>query len=282
MLAVLLGLPGEICRAAEEKVMPYDAPDQVVWHKKSGTWFVSNLGGGISLARDGVGWITRLAADGRVTDARWLAGFDAPSGMVATDDTLYVCDRDGLVEVDIASAAVRKKHPLPDALFVNDVARAADGSLYVSDFFGNRIYRIPPGGVPEVFLEGEELNTPDGLFIEGRTLYVATWGKISNKATFATSRKGKILMIDLKTKAIRPYVKGVEEVGNMEGLTKAGGAFYATDWARGALLRITPGGFTAILTGLSHPTDPDYSPELGLLAFPQHGTNQVLFLKIGK
>jgi sugar phosphate isomerase/epimerase len=42
----------------------FDAPDQSVWHSESKTWFVSNLGGGISLDKDNYGWISRLDASG--------------------------------------------------------------------------------------------------------------------------------------------------------------------------------------------------------------------------
>jgi len=267
----------------ESKVAAFDAPDQAVWHQKTRSWFVSNLGGGISLARDGYGWIARLDETGKVVSPRWLDGFDAPSGMVATEDTLYVCDRSGLVEVDIPTAKVRKKYPLPEASFVNDVARSENGDLYISDFFGNRIYRIPSGSdKPEIFVEGEELDTPDGLLVDGGTLFVAAWGKLTDRATFATSKLGRVLAIDLKTRSIQPFVKNRDEIGNLEGLAKVGDALYATDWARGALLRITREGATDILTGLSHPSDPGYSPQLGTIAIPEHGTNRVLFLKVAE
>jgi sugar phosphate isomerase/epimerase/sugar lactone lactonase YvrE len=257
----------------------FDAPDQAVWHAPSRTWFVSNLGGGISLKRDGYGWITRLDASGAVLTARWLEGFDAPSGMVTTDETLYVCDRDGLIEVDIASGSVRKKHLLPEGKFINDVARASNGDLYVSDFSANRIYQISKGGKPEVFIDDPRLDTPDGLLMVGNNLIVATWGPITNSATFETSRLGTMLSVDLNTKKIRPY-KGEGEIGNLEGLTHVDGTIYVTDWMRGALMRETATGWEDVLTGLKNPTDPGYAPELGIIAVPEHTGNRVLFLRV--
>ena len=259
----------------------FDAPDQAVWHAPSKTWFVSNLGGGISLARDGYGWIARLDADGKVLSPRWLDGFDAPSGMIATPDTLYVCDRDGLAEVDIASASIRKMHLIQGGLFINDVALAANGDLFVSDFSANRIYRIPQGGTPEIFLEDGRLDTPDGLLIIDNNLIVGTWGPIIEPASFKTSRPGTMLSIDLKTKEITPY-NNSGSVGNMEGLTRANGAIYATDWMRGALIRETATGWEDVLTGLKNPTDPGYAPELGIVAVPEHTGNRVLFLQVGQ
>ncbi|WP_042245567.1 hypothetical protein [Jejuia pallidilutea] len=74
----------------------------------------------------------------------------------------------------------------------------------------------------------------------------------------------------------------VKEVGNLEGITKAGNHYYITDWASGKLLKVNPKTkkVTELIKGLSHPTDPMYAKELGVIAFPQHGKNQVLILSI--
>ena len=44
----------------------FDAPDQAVWHAPTKTWFVSNLGGGISLEKDNYGWITQVDQSGNI------------------------------------------------------------------------------------------------------------------------------------------------------------------------------------------------------------------------
>ena len=123
----------------------YDAPDQVIWHAPSKTWFVSNLGGGISLAEDGDGWITRTDAKGNIIDPHWIGkkeGMHAPSGMTITDKFLYVVDRDGVYEIDIENQNITTFFPIPTGEFLNDIVRSSNGDLYVSDFFGNRIYKI--------------------------------------------------------------------------------------------------------------------------------------------
>jgi len=123
------------CKQQSEKVnneVVYDAPDQVLWHAKSNTWFVSNLGGGISLEKDGYGWITRLNESGEVLNAQWIKGMDAPSGMICTDEKLFVCDRSGVYQIDIAKGEIEEEFLLPDAEFVNDVCISANGDLYVS------------------------------------------------------------------------------------------------------------------------------------------------------
>ena len=245
--------------SAKEPVSPiYDAPDQVVWDPSSRSWFVSNLGGGISLKRDGYGWIVRLDQSGKVINPRWIENLDAPSGMAVTGNLLYVVDRDGLYEINITTANISHFYKIIDPQFLNDVALGPDGKIYVSDFSAQRIYRIDPQSKNvEIFIESEKLDTPDGLYVDGSNLIVASWGPIVDPATFATSRKGAVLTIDLHTKTIKPYLKEGLEVGNLEGITKVDDDFYITDWWSGQLLRITKAGFSVVISGLKNPTDLD-------------------------
>jgi len=267
---------------AQNKEEAYDAPDQVVWHAPSKTWFVSNLGGGISLEKDNNGWIARTDAKGTIIDPFWIGKKEkmhAPSGMTITDEFLYVVDRDGVYEIDIENQKVATFFPIPTGEFLNDIVRASNGDLYVSDFFADKIYKITYATKKvEVWLETKRLEAPDGLYMSNGKLIVASWGILSNPGTFDTSKLGDLLSIDIKTKEITALVK---EVGNLEGVTKVGNYYYITDWAAGKLLKVDPknGLVVDFISGLKNPTDPDFSPELNVLAFPQHGTNQVLFIK---
>ncbi len=270
--------------SAQESESPvYDAPDQAVWDSTSRSWYVSNLGGGISLERDGYGWIVKLDESGAVVDPRWVENLDAPSGMTVAGDLLYVVDRDGLYEIEIATAKIKHLYKVDEPVFLNDVALGPEGELYMSDFSAQRIYRIDPKSkAVEIFIESEDLDTPDGLYVDGNKLIVASWGPIVDPATFGTSRPGSVLSVDLKTKKISSYLEKGLGVGNLEGIAKAGDHYYITDWMAGSLLRVGESGFDVVLSGLQNPTDPNYAEELGVLAIPQHGTNQVLFIDIAK
>lgn len=263
----------------------YDAPDQVIWHAPSKTWFVSNLGGGISLEKDNYGWITQTDHKGNVIHPFWIGkeeGMHAPSGMTITDDYLYVCDREGVYEIEITKREVVKFYPLPDAKFINDIVMSSNGDLYISDFFGNKIYKLPADTrKAEVWLESEKLEAPDGLYMDNDKLIVASWGVLSKPGTFETSKLGDLISVDLKTKKITTLIT---EVGNLEGITKAGKFYYITDWSAGKLLKVDTEIWEVVdfISGLKHPTDPDFAPELNVLAFPQHGTNQVLFINLDR
>ena len=255
----------------------YDAPDQVIWHSKSQSWFVSNLGGGISLERDGYGWITRLDSQGSVIDRRWVSGLDAPSGMISTDQKLYVCDRDGVVQIDIESGKIDQTYLMPMAEFINDITMSSNGDLYVSDFFGNAIYRLPADSrKPELFVEIDD--SPDGLYMNEDRLIVVTWGKDVNRRTFETSEYGTVLAVDLQTKKVSAFSDRVGKIGNLEGITQSDTLdYYITDWMNGKLLKVSDQGVETVLVGLKNPTDPDYSKELNVVAFPEHSANRVTF-----
>jgi len=45
----------------------------------------------------------------------------------------------------------------------------------------------------------------------------------------------------------------------------------------GKLLKVNKKGVKEILSGLQHPTDPDFSKELNVIAFPEHTGNRVVF-----
>lgn len=261
----------------------FDAPDQVVWHAPSRSWFISNLGGGISLEKDNNAWISQVGEYGNVIEPYWIGkneGMHAISGMTITDDKLFACDREGVYEIDINNRRVLFFYKIEGAEFINDIARSKNGDLYISDFFGNRIYKISfKTKSVEVWLESSKLKTPDGLYIDNDNLIIASWGILKNKNGFETSELGDLLSVNLNSKVITPIV---EQAGNLEGITKADNHFYVSDWAAGKILKINPHKKTVtdFIVGLKNPTDPDYSRELNTLAFPQHGTNQVLYINL--
>ncbi len=271
--------------SGQEVYAKYDAPDQVIWHRKSRTWFVSNLGGGISLKKDHYGWITQTDEKGKVLHEFWIGkteGMHAPSGMTITDDYLYVCDREGVYEIDIAKRKVNKYFAITGASFINDIVIAENGDLFVSDFFGNKIYKLPKATrIPEIWLEADQLKSPDGLYIDKNNLIVASWGKLSNPETFETSELGDLLSIDINTKKVETLLA---KIGNLEGITKAGRYYYITDWFAGKVLKVNAKQKNVVdfIAGLKNPTDLNYSAELNVIAIPQHGTNQVLFVKLSR
>lgn len=262
----------------QQKIL--DAPESAYWHAPTQSWYVSSLGGGLSLERDGYGWITRLDENGTIIDGKWVDGLDAPTGIAASDGRLYVGDRGVLVEIDIAQGQILRKIPLQGSEFVNDVAAAPNGDIYVSDTFTDRIYRLPKGGTPEVFVESPELEYPNGLLVDGNDLIVATWGPMTNRETFETSRPGTIKKVNLRTRAITPLGDG-KPIANFDGIVKLRNVYFATDWVGGRLLMISPSGkVTEVLRGFKQLADLGVRSDTGVLGMPEMSSNRLFLFNV--
>jgi hypothetical protein len=246
----------------------------------SETWFVSSLGGGLSLEKDGFGWVSRFDRHGGLLAARWIENLDAPTGMASIGDSLYVADRGRVVEIDVPSAQIRREIVLAGAEFVNDVAAAPNGDIYVSDTATNRIYKITDGAV-EVWLQSVALQGPNGLWVDGDRLVVATWGPMTDIETFATKHPGTLLTVDLGTKQIYPVGPG-EPIANFDGVIAVDGYYLATDWTGGRLLKIDKhGDVRVILSGFSQLADLGYSPLDRVIALPIMSENRLILFNLG-
>lgn len=255
----------------------FDGPESAYWDAQSRSWFVSNVAGKED-EKDGRGWISRLDASGKVLEHRWVDGLNSPHGIRVRRDTLYVSDLDELVVIDIPTAKIKARLAAPGAKFLNDVAIGPAGEVYVSDTFGNAIYRC--ARACEVFVRSEKLECPNGLLVEGRRLLVAAWGTITDPVTFGTSTPGRLLAVDLKTKKIEALGNG-KPLGNLDGLEKSGADYLVTDFTAGKLLRVSKSGVATVLKGgFKDSADIGYDAVRRIVAVPEMsaGTVQVLRL----
>ncbi len=127
--------------------------ESTLYDKDNDIIYVSNINGNHSV-KDGNGFISRLEADGTVSQLQWVAGLNAPKGMAILDDKLYVTDIDELVEINIADSSIVNKYPVAGATFLNDAA--TDGKkVYISDSGTGKVHVLEDGKV-NVVTEGRE------------------------------------------------------------------------------------------------------------------------------
>ena len=151
---------------------------------------------------------------------------------------LWVADIDEVISIDIASAKIASRIKVDGAKFLNDVAAGPDGTIYVSDMMASRIYSIRDGKAT-VFAEGEQLEYPNGLFVDGERLIVGGWGK--PEADFSTKVPGRLYWLDVKTKQKTLITK--QPLGNIDGVEQeARGGFVVTDYMAGKLLQVAETG----------------------------------------
>ena len=219
-----------------------NAPESVYVDTASGFIFVSNIGG-MPGDRDGNGNIMKLTPDGKVVSAAWVTGLNAPKGLRSHNGTLWTADIDEVVAIDIASGKVASKLKIDGAQFLNDVAVGDDGTVYVSDMLASKIYAVKDGKA-SVFAEGDSMEYPNGLLVDGDRLLVGGWGK--PEPDFSTKVPGHLFALDLKTK--KKTLITPKPFGNIDGLELDGsGGYIITDYQKGTLVHVTSTGESKVL-----------------------------------
>lgn len=229
----------------------FQQPESALPDTAAGIIYVSNVAGGPA-DRDGNGFISRLTLDGKVTDEKWVTGLDAPKGLALADGKLYVADLDHLVEIDVASGTIARRHKAEGARILNDVAADGEGRIYTTDWPGNAIWRLA-GGTFEKWLESDQLNNPNGILVEGDKLVIAAWGT-GMKADFSVETPGHLLTVSLADKAVATLGSGTP-VGNLDGLEPFDADTYlVSDWVAGKLFQISRSGEAKEVLSISQGT----------------------------
>lgn len=246
-------------------------PESAYFDEASGFVFTSQIDGQPT-DRDGNGRIVKLNADGTVADAKWATGLNAPKGLRAHQGTLWTADLDEVVGIDIATGRVTSRVKIDGAQFLNDVATGGDGTVYVSDFLANRIYAVKDGKATTV-AEGEQLEYPNGLLVEGNRLIVGAWGK--PEADFTTKVPGRLYALDLATKEktlITP-----KPFANIDGVESDGrGGYIVSDYIAGKILRVSAAGeVTQLAQHMAGTADIGFVRSIDAVVIPHMNENKV-------
>jgi hypothetical protein len=245
------------------------SPESAYYHPQSGSVFVSNITGGV-LDKDGNGYLTRIANGGKVIGEKWATGLNAPKGIRSVGNVIWVADIDEVVGFELTAAGARlaSRVRVEGAQFLNDLAAAPDGTLYVSESNQSRIYMVK-GGTSSVFVEGAVIEgQPNGLLVDGDRLILGTIGR--------APASGKLIAFDLKTRQPTPLT--TENVGGIDGIESAEkGAYFVTDVIGRRLLHVASDGkVTTLATFEQAGADIGYEGKIEQLQ--QAGTVFVPFL----
>lgn len=162
--------------------------------------------------KDGKGGVAILNKNGAVRHMNWVEGLNAPKGMGIYKNKLYIADLTEVVIVDAQKAKVIKKIPIPETVFLNDVAIDGNGIVYISDTRKNKVYRLI-NDVPELYLDS--VNSANGLTVVGSDLYI-----LAGKELWKINRnKSKTIIAS----GFESGGDGIEPVGN--------GDFLVSCWA---------------------------------------------------
>jgi len=280
-LAAVVGMPAEAHTGGT--VEGFENPESAPWDAATGAFYVSNIGPGPidPFGREPDGYLSKLSAAGRLVSAKWVTGLRSPKGIHRWGDDLLVADVGQLVVIDVVEAKIRRTIDLDrlGAKFPNDVTvDDRTGDAYVSDMGRNTIYRLPAGAsAAEVWLESDRLDSPNGLFVDGGRLMVASYGQDPDGDGQAARAPGRLLAVDLATRAVRP-LGDMAPLGHLDGLEKLGSDWIVTGSDR--IWRVTPDGRPTELGRLPHAADLGLRPGDRVAAIPTLSDNTVELLSL--
>lgn len=236
----------------------YSGPESVEYDASADRYLVSNTQSSAIRARSQAGTVTDFAT-----------GLPAaPYGLEIMGEVVYAAMGNGVRGYDLATGAEVFNHAL-GATFPNGIT--TDGTyLYVTDFSGQRIYKVDVGAHSHTTLVANTNGTPNGIVHDptaGR-LVVVFWGS-----------NAPIKAFDPVTGAATTLVANTG-LANIDGVTiDCHGNFVVASWSPDRLTSY-PASFALPgtdlgATGLNNPADIDFDPVNNRIGIPNAGNNTV-------
>ncbi len=169
--------------------------EAVRYHPEKDIIYVSNIGGVPPNKKDGDGYIALLGKDGKIIKQKWITGINAPKGLNFYNGKLFVDDINEVVEIDMETGAIVKKHTIEGAVFLNDLDIDSNGDIYVTDSQDEKIFKLVKGK-SSLWLDLKGFY-PNGILVE------------ANRILILSSSKGELIAIDKVTKEKTILATGV-------------------------------------------------------------------------
>ncbi|HET6948675.1 MAG TPA: SMP-30/gluconolactonase/LRE family protein [bacterium] len=258
-------------------VSGFQTPESVLYDAADDVYLVSNINGNPT-GTDDNGFISRVAADGRILTLKWIDGasaavtLNAPKGLAISGDTLYVTDITVVRMFDRRTGAPKGSITVPGSTFMNDAAAAPDGTVYVTDSglkpdFSpsgtDAVYRLRNGALSTV-AKGTHLKGPNGVAVlpNGRLIVV----------TFSATGE----TYELTTNGQQQRVQRLPQ-GQLDGVVVLQGqVLLVSSWAASAIYRVTGSNAEVLVSNVPSPADIGYDGRRDRVLIPLFQQNRVV------
>jgi sugar lactone lactonase YvrE len=252
-----------------------ETPESVLYDAEADRYLVSNINGS-PFEADGNGFISAITPDRvEVANLKWIDGakegvtLNAPKGMALLGDLLYVSDIDTVRMFDRKTGEPKGEVVIKGASFLNDLV-VGNGAVYVSDTgvkegFApagtDAIYKIEGGKATRV-IKGDELGHPNGLAMDGDTLFVVTFGSGEIYSVGADGKRGEAQKL--------PH-------GQLDGIVSLGdGEFLVSSWEGKEVFRGKVGGeWAQVVADVEGPADIGFDTKRKRILIPLFNASEV-------
>jgi len=252
-------------------------PESVLYDEANDRYLVSNINGKPT-DLDNNGYITELSPDGKVVKAKFIAGgvndvkLNAPKGLAIAGGVLYVSDISTVRKFDAKTGAAKGEIAVPGSTFLNDIATAPDGRVFVADSGvkpgangfdptgTDAIYVIDKGKLKPL-IKSKELGGPNGLIWTDKGLLVDTFNS------------NEIYRVD--DKGVRQDITKLPE-GGLDGIIAAGDKLFVTSWKASAVYSGKLNDkFEVAIANVTSPADIGYDTKRNRVLVPRFTENVV-------
>jgi sugar lactone lactonase YvrE len=253
-------------------------PESVLFDAAGDRYFVSNINGKPNEV-DNNGYITELSADGKVVKPKLIEGgkdkikLDAPKGLGLLNGVLYVSDITVVRKFDVKSGAPKGEIAVKDSTFLNDLAIAPDGRVFVTDSgikLGEKgfdptgtdaVYVIDKAGKVKPLAKAKELNGPNGVLF------------LDNKVLVNTFNGNEIYRLD--DKGAKLDVTPIP-TGGLDGMASMGDSLLVSSWQGSTIYKGKLGQkFEPAIQGLKGPADFAFDSKRSRVVVPRFMENAV-------
>ena len=242
-------------------------PESVQYDPQRQQLYVANINKVNVEKPDGDGFISVLNTDGKISNLKWARGLNDPKGMGILDNSLFVADLKDLVEIDLKTGNILKRHPAINSVMLNDVSVSPRGEVFVSDSRGHKLYRYADGKM-ELYLDDPNLQGPNGVFAEKDYMIVASAGT------------GNLWKLDYTTKKYSSWAMANKTA---DGILRYGNDYLISCW-HGEVYYVKPDGKVWKLIDSKEPqtntADFGYIPVTKTLLIPNFYKNTVTAYQI--
>jgi hypothetical protein len=298
-IAVLFAISPLTADTERIVVSGFQTPESVVHDTIMDLYLVSNVGLGNPGALDHNGFISRVSPEGVILQLKWIQDgvsgvtLNGPKGIGLHRGALYVADIDTLRIFDRFTGTSLRNVAIPNpfapnALFLNDVVVASNGTIYVTDTRNSAIFTVDPEGHASVLASGPQLGNPNGILLDGGSV---SWVTFFGHEVKRVRRSGKLV-----TETTLPAVD-VSKIGLppgalfLDGYCRFDGSLLVTSWVTGKVYRIGRSGrdletVAQFVSTFDNPASPDGPADINVdesrdrLLIPLFGANQLVIMPL--
>jgi len=253
-------------------------PESVLYDAVGDRYLVSNINGSPA-GVDNNGYITEVSPEGKVLKAKFIEGgagktkLDAPKGSGISNGVFYVTDITVVRKFDAKTGAPKGDIAIKDAKFLNDLAIAPDGRVFVSDTGvkvgekglepagGDAVYEISKTGKVKTLASSPNLHGPNGLALLDKKLVC---NALNSDELYSFDDKGNMTEVTHLPK------------GGLDGLVVVGQDLLVSSWQGSAVFRGKLGGtFAPVLTGVKSPADIGFDSKRSRVIVPHFTENSI-------